>query len=130
VVIDFIEAFNKEVIAKNKDFLGFGNIRNILKLNLNNRSYIIICGEIVDNVQVKACYNIYGSFINKVKDSYSFINSNDNEQSKFVYKRESKNKITYFNEKNEVIQLEKKIEFKSIKNDLNIDFKKGKTLNN
>jgi len=117
-LVKFVETFNEEVVNKNKNFLGFGEVNcEIYRLKLNNRFYIIICID-KNNVLEKSCYNINGKFINKVKDTYSLKNTSDTTSGEtFVNKRESKNKVIYFNEKHEIVRLEHKIKFDSIMSD-------------
>ena len=58
---------------------------------------------------------MYGIFINKVKDSYISLDVVGGGE--FIYKRESKNKIYYFNSSNEVVRVERKMTFDSISSD-------------
>jgi len=91
---NFVEGFNKEVNNKNKQ-------------------YIVICNKINNFFIEKSCYNMDGSFISKVSDSYLSLG----DVGKFIYKRESKNWIYYFNSSNEVVFVERKITFDSIRSD-------------
>ena len=112
---DFVQVFNKEVNNKNKRFLGFSNDKcEILPIKINTyKQYIAICSKINNFLIEKSCYNMYGSFIGKVKDSYLSLEAGG----KFIHKRESKNKIYYFNSSNEVACVERKITFDSIRSD-------------
>lgn len=119
-LVNFVEKFNKEVINKKKDYLGFGEDNcEIYNLKLNNRFYIIICNKKDNNVIEKSCYNLFGSFVNKVKDTYSLKDNTDTASIEtFVSKRVSRNTVTYFNEEHEILRLERKITFDSITNDV------------
>jgi len=114
---DFVEVFNKEVKKNNKWFIGFSNEKcEIFSIKIHaNKQYIIICNKINNDLIEKSCYNMYGSFINKVKDSYKSLDVVGGGE--FIYKRESKNKIYYFNSSNEVVRVERKITFDSISSD-------------
>lgn len=101
-LIHFFTEFNK-LINSNPHYIFDPSVEFYLA-RLDNTDYIITVEKIRENIRLKKLFSNKGTFLTKVRDS----------QDRDLLIREIKNKTLHFNKKNELILLEKKIQFSPI----------------